>query len=522
MGGGTVVEPLLSLSHNPPPREWSFALRAPQGLVRLYSCFMALSLANLIATPALNLKNLGSSRTPLTAPIDWVAVTELENPQPFLSGGELVLTTGARQSTADAQRSFVRQIRRAGAVGIGFGIGFEHDVVPQALVAEANRWGVPVVEVPYSTPFIAIGKLVADARSADHYAKLERLLSQHQVLARALLSGGGLPSLLRKLAGMVGTEVVITQYGSEMFSTGAGHRPNDDAWHPVALATGKRDASTLWLLKPYRDDGIVDYAKGLISVELNNLIQRRQTSRQIAGQVFQDIIRGTLEAPDAAARLQNLQINPALKNQVLLVQASEAKFAALSTMTLPPELDSAVAAVINDAGQHELVVVVPPSLGDPAVLGHALSRQMADLGMSVPVGIGGAYTQANGLRWSYYEAREAASRGLAVNVPERLSLTSLLLASEDVPMADMADEALGPLVSFDSAHGAELVNTLEVYLRLNGSVASVADALTLHRNTVRYRLTQISELTGYDPSVTADRVQLWLALAVRRLSHPAG
>ena len=26
-----------------------------------------------------------------------------------------------------------------------------------------------------------------------------------------------------------------------------------------------------------------------------------------------------------------------------------------------------------------------------------------------------------------------------------------------------------------------------------------------------------TELTGYDPSVTADRVQLWLALAVTRL-----
>ena len=119
---------------------------------------MALSLADLLGTPGLHLKNLGSVRTPLTSAIDWVAVTELENPQGFLSGGELVLTTGARQGTADAQRSFVRQIKQAGAVGIGFGIGFEHDSVPAALLAEANRWAVPVVEVPYSTPFIAIGK----------------------------------------------------------------------------------------------------------------------------------------------------------------------------------------------------------------------------------------------------------------------------------------------------------------------------------------------------------------------------
>jgi purine catabolism regulator len=480
-----------------------------------------------MAVPALRLKNMGSSRTPLTAPIDWVAVTELENPQAFLSGGELVLTTGARQGTADAQRSFVRQIRRAGAVGIGFGIGFEHDAVPQALIAEANRWGVPVVEVPYVTPFIAIGKLVAEARSADHYTKLERLLREHQVLARALLTGAGLPALLRKLAGMVGSELSITQYGSEIFSTSppasahARPGPADDGWHAVALSTGKRDASTLWLRKPFNDDGIVDYARGLISIELNNLVQRRHTARQIAGQVLTDIVRGTLEAADAAARIESLGLNPASKYFVLLVRGRQDSFSTLSTMALPPGLEAAVAAVIKADEHNELLLIVPSQLGDPAALGRALSRQMNDVGINEPVGIGGTYSQANGLRWSYFEAREAATRGLDVNVPERLSLTSLLLASGDVPMAAMADEALGPLVAFDTAHGAELVDTLETYLRLNGSVAAVADALTLHRNTVRYRLTQIAELTGYDPALTPDRVQLWLALAVRRLSPPA-
>lgn len=482
---------------------------------------MALSLADLLAVPTLRLKNMGSTRTPLSSAIDWVAVTEMENPQSFLSGGELVLTTGARQGTADAQRSFVRQIKRAGAVGIGFGIGFEHDAVPSALLAEANRWSVPVVEVPYSTPFLAIGKLVADARAADHYTKLERLLREHQVLARTLLTGGGLPALLQKLSSMVAANLVITQYGGEVAATAPGTPPDDGAWHAVALSTGKRDASTLWLRKPFHDDGIVDYARGLISIELNNLVQRRQSARQIAGQAIADIVRGTLNAADSAARLENLGISPAAKNFVLLVSVEEGKFATLSTITLPTGLEGAVAATISSGDRQELLLVVPTQAGDPAVLGRDLSHQMHNVGISAPVGIGGAYTQANGLRWSYFEAREAITRGLEVNVPERLSLTSLLLASGDVPMVDMAAEALGPLTAFDDAHGAELVDTLETYLRLNGSVAAVAEALALHRNTVRYRLTQIAELTGYDPALTPDRVQLWLALAVRRLSPQA-
>lgn len=456
---------------------------------------MALSLADLLLVPGLLLKNLGSSRTPLTGAIDWVAVTELENPQSFLSGGELVLTTGARQGTVDAQRSFVRQIKRAGAVGIGFGIGFEHDSVPSALIAEANRWGVPVVEVPYSTPFIAIGKLVADARSSDHYIKLERLLREHQVLARALLTGGGLTALLQKLSAMVGADLLITQYGGEVASTSPGRIPDDTDWHAVALSTGKRDSSTLWMRKPFQDDGIIDYARGLISIELNNLVQRRQKDRQIAGQVISDVIKGSLEAADSAARLENLGISPSAKNFVLHVSCTDSSFETLSTITLPAGFHGSVAATVHSEGKQELLLVVPTSSGDPATLGRALSHQMYSIGITAPVGIGGAYSQGNGLRWSYFEAREAATRGLDVNVPERLSLTSLLLASEDVPMSDMAAEALGPLTAFDATHGAELLETLETYLRLNGSVAAVADALALHRNTVRYRLTQIAELT---------------------------
>lgn len=85
-------------------------------------------------------------------------------------------------------------------------------------------------------------------------------------------------------------------------------------------------------------------------------------------------------------------------------------------------------------------------------------------------------------------------------------------------MQALAQEALGPLEAFDKKHSAELLGTLRHYLELDGSVGAVAETLGLHRNTVRYRLQQISELSGYDPTTTADRVQLWLALTAKEIS----
>src|SRR5918995_2922183 len=117
---------------------------------------MAISLAALLAVNSLKLSKAGVAETTWHQDINWVAVTELEDPQRFINGGELILTTGLRLKSAPEQRRFVRQVQRARAVGIGFGVGLSHDVVPPAMIAEANRWGLPMVAVPYETPFIAI------------------------------------------------------------------------------------------------------------------------------------------------------------------------------------------------------------------------------------------------------------------------------------------------------------------------------------------------------------------------------
>ena len=479
---------------------------------------MAISLAALLGVPSLHLTKAGLAETTWHQDILWVAVTEQEDPQRFLNGGELILTTGMRLKSAAEQRRFVRQVQRAGAVGIGFGVGLTHDAVPPALIAEANRWGLPVVEVPYETPFIAIGKLVADAQSADHLVKLERLIAGHQILARALLTGGGLAELLKHLGSMLRTEIVLTQFTAQLFNSVPGHpAPTAEGWASYPIPTGRRDACTLWVKQPFEDSGIVGYAQNLISVELNNMVKQRQAQRALAGQVLEDVIHGTLETSEATRRLAGVGINSTRKNVVLLAE-SAAHHKQLVSSSLPQPLEAAVSAVVG----KDLVVVMPDDGSGASALARSLSDHFAEAGIHATIGIGGAYTKPNGLRWSYFEARDAASHGLPVNEPERLSLTSLLLASEDVPLADMAHESLNPLRTFDAAHGAELMTTLESYLSNNGSVAAVAEELTLHRNTVRYRLAQITELTGYDPAQTPDRVQLWLALAVQRLNarHP--
>ncbi|MBP3042664.1 PucR family transcriptional regulator ligand-binding domain-containing protein [Arthrobacter jiangjiafuii] len=469
---------------------------------------MPIYLSDLLDAPALDLRPCGTAPVTRT-PLQWVAVTELEDPFPFLGGGEVVLTTGLRQRTGAAQRAFVDSAHRAGALAVGFGTGLSHAKVPAALIEAANAHHLPVFEVPYDTPFVALGKMVADALSADHVTQLRELLAAHQSLAGALLGGKGLSGLLQELASLLGNHVALYQYGSRVLATGSG--PQGARQHRVPIATGLRDRCTLAVTEPFQRPDIVAYAQSLVSVELSNQARRRARDRAVTGQLLTDVVAGRLAGSDASLRLQAAGISAARRQLTFLVEVASGQVRSLPTLPLPPAFDGAVTAVVDG----RLAVVVAD--GDGAALAPVLSTYLYGTGLTAKVGYGGSYAEPAGLRWSYFEAKESLQRGQAVNEPDRLSLTSLLMSGTDVPLADLAAEALDPLTGFDELHDANLMETLEQYLGLNGSVAAVADALGLHRNTVRYRLGQITELTGYDPAVTADRVHLFLALHVRRL-----
>ncbi|HKS99329.1 MAG TPA: PucR family transcriptional regulator ligand-binding domain-containing protein, partial [Rugosimonospora sp.] len=179
---------------------------------------MPVLLADLLAAPALNLVAVTGSAEALRRPVRWCAVTELADPRPWLQGGELVLTTGLRQRTATAQREFVAQVAERGVAGIGFGTGLSHERVPRATLAAARAADLPVLEVPYETPFLAVDRFVADRISAESYRRQRDLVEVHDALARALLSGGGLDRLLQVLGQAIGAPVAVVDAGGTALS----------------------------------------------------------------------------------------------------------------------------------------------------------------------------------------------------------------------------------------------------------------------------------------------------------------
>ncbi|MGH3086159.1 MAG: helix-turn-helix domain-containing protein [Rubrobacteraceae bacterium] len=69
-----------------------------------------------------------------------------------------------------------------------------------------------------------------------------------------------------------------------------------------------------------------------------------------------------------------------------------------------------------------------------------------------------------------------------------------------------------PVGSYDLEHGSDLVHTLRVFFAANANASEAADRLFLHRNSLRYRLERIEELTGLDLKDHRCRLALQLGL----------
>ncbi|MFE1588584.1 PucR family transcriptional regulator [Streptomyces sp. NPDC058737] len=161
------------------------------------------TLASLVHHSALKLTvRAGEDR--LDVPVRWAHVSELADPVPYMEGGELLLITALKLDADDPEvmHRYVKRLVGAGVVGLGFAVGVNYDDIPQALVEAARQEGLPLLEVPRRTPFLAISKAVSAAIAADQYRAVTAGFAAQRELTRRALTDGP-EGLLAALAAQV-------------------------------------------------------------------------------------------------------------------------------------------------------------------------------------------------------------------------------------------------------------------------------------------------------------------------------
>ena len=150
--------------------------------------------------------------------------------------------------------------------------------------------------------------------------------------------------------------------------------------------------------------------------------------------------------------------------------------------------------------------------------GALLTRLRGDTNASISIGIGRYHPGIRGLAQSYQDARAALSLGCRfhnrnqVHCLDQLGIAAFIGVADEQTKIELATYLLSPL-----NHEPELLITLDAFFAQDCCPSSTASRLSIHRNTLSYRLDKITSLTGLDPRCFDDAVQIRLALLMRRL-----
>ncbi|KAB7836392.1 PucR family transcriptional regulator [Streptomyces mobaraensis] len=508
------------------------------------------TLASLVHHSSLKLTVL-AGRERLDTPVRWAHVSELADPVPWMEGGELLLITAMKIDAADPDtvRPYVRRLVRAGVVGLGFAVGVNYEQVPDALVEAAEEAGLPLLEVPRRTPFIAISKAVSAAIAAEQYRAVTAGFAAQRELTRAALGPDGPAGLLARLAAYLdgwaalydasGAVVAAApdwaarraaRFGPDVerlrgrpapASAVVAPEEGDDRVELQSLGTGRRARGVLAvgtgapLGTPERY--AVHSAVALLTLATERSRALQAAEQRLGAAVLRMLLSGEAEhARTVAGELYGTLLDRPFR--VLVAEPVPAEGSDAAGDPLAALADAADAAASRAAEPvlavpegGRLVLLAPDGGAAVGACADAVREEGAGvaLGLSAPALPGGT---AAALRQAEQALSVARRRGRPLVEHEDVAAGSVLPLLGDEAVRAFADGLLRALRAHDATGRGDLVASLRAWLSRHGQWDAAAADLGVHRHTLRYRMRRVEEILGRsldDPDV---RMELWLAL----------
>lgn len=478
----------------------------------------------------------------LDAPLRWVHSSDLADPTPFLADDLLLLTTGTQFASLSGidgdcveYSAYVARLRTRGVRGLGFGTEVVRDGIPPALAEACRDQGMPLFEVPYRTPFIALARANAEAIAAQAYARRTWALAAQRAISLAALRPDGLGATVAELARQLGAWVGL--YDATGRPTHAAPHPSPDGGIAEALAAeagavlrrGARAASTLEVaghrvtLQTLGRGGHLRGLLAIVGAELD--LEGRSVVTSVVAMaglaLEQNVGLGRARTALRAGLLHALlSDDPTLARRVSreLWGPLPAAPVTVAVATVPSTRSAAAVdwlelragerrgGLFFGRGGDGLVVVVPAS--DAETLPTFADLFDATVGAADPAD----YAVFSRAHEQALTALRRATPGTVARFAD--AAAGGVLAGLDSPAGRaLADARLRPLRDHDAAHGTALVETVRTWLSHDARIDEAARALGIHRHTVRARIAQAQQLLGVDLSAFPARAELWAALA---------
>lgn len=503
---------------------------------------LALWLDTLMAESSLGLTWIvARDKSRVRGPIQWVHISDLPDPTPWLAGGELLLTTGLGVRGEEAlQEDFIRRVAEYGCVGVGYSLG-EDGLVPPALISAAENIDLPLFTIPHQVPLIAITKAVSLGILEEQHGVLNQAVKMHRGVLRVILQNGGLDGLLQVAANFTpGYDYRLYDCFGSLLSNSSGlegpetHIPFAEVTELMGESERCRarirdvhiEASAVRLAgdvqallvaagaRPMRETELLYFEQALtgITLELARRLSFREQRRVRVKELLEDLWSQSVPAATISRRMQRLGIDPDAKVQVLCI-----RFAAdLPEPLLASFLEDIVGAVPGLVGLHDGRFYC--LLQDPQeAVAHEIVSGAKARGWLLQVGQSTTRVGSTDMLVMLQEARLVAGTAdqgyLSVQNVSDFGMAGLVATLYESPGAStFIERTLGQLIEHDERESAFLVDTLRKYLQNGSRPGPAARELYIHRHTLTYRLERIHQITGRDPRSGEDLLAFGLAL----------
>ncbi|MDQ0680441.1 purine catabolism regulator [Arthrobacter pascens] len=490
----------------------------------------------------------------LDEPIMWVHSSDLEDPTPFLDPGQLLLTDGTQfpQNTTTADPAagsplppapngkgydeYVRRLVEHEIRGLGFATQVIHGALPPGLEEACRKQGLPLLEVPDRTPFIAIIRMVADYLAKEEHARAEWSLQAQRAISRAALRPDGLTSILGELERQLHSWVALYDAAGNYVRmprnrpvpSGIASEVNTEVRNALDLGTrsashleiegqsvtlqtlgrkgGLRGALVLGAIEPLdpaRTD-IVNSVIGLASLALEQARTLDTARRHLRAGVFEQLLAGSTDVALKTAR----QVWGQLPREPLLVTASRQENPTPNLLEALELLADDYRGAVFYALRGEMLVVLAGRAHQDKVL-ELLQRHGAPCGIS-------AEATMEGLPGAVEEAGRALRRAAELGRPmvefSELSESGMLGLLREAKAGPVARGLLQPLIAHDEAEETELLATVREWFANNCVWDKTARRLGVHRHTLRNRIDAAGRILGLNLDGMRDRLELFAAV----------
>lgn len=491
---------------------------------------MAITVAELVAEPQLGLTLMAGSKGRDNR-ITWAHTSDLPRPWEWVTGGELMMTNGLSiPADAAGQVALAEAMVDSGASALAIGEKMHAPEFRPEFLAACDRLPLPLINIPYPLPFIAIARSVAESSLLEESHRLRQTARVYDLLRTTGEAGDHWQSLVRRLATELDADLLVVDrrclhpwhpegrplpdFLADEWAPSSGHvtlMGKNFQWHRVrgrhvlTMDIPTHSNALLVVLpnsEPHPDAVVLLHAATVLGLQLSQIVLSLESRHRQAGEFLLQAMDGRLGMSEIESRLAAFNV-PAQDFLMASISADDGDWLASVHIELWRHGTPAASLKRN----NRLHVAVPADATDHSLI-HCAGPG-ARIGISAPTTAAGIQRAVQESLWALGSA-QANNSGLAryAQGPSWLGLTSFEEGGA------LVQRLLGPIFDYEQSQEGDLLVTLKTYLDTQRSWQKTASALFAHRQTIIYRMRKIGELTGLDMTETSTLAQLWFALQI--------